>query len=126
MTEYRTVWAGTAAVVAVAAAMIAGIRSLPELITPIKTPPQQMQAAADPGALREAAEAAVQDAEDTAYLIRLDGDLLRIYREGSRTPEGEYALPAGWLPDYDRILLEYGMRVNNAQELRQVLEDYIS
>ena len=39
MTGYRTVWAGTAAVVAVAVAMIAGIHSLPELITPIKAPP---------------------------------------------------------------------------------------
>ncbi len=126
MTGYRAIWAGTAAIVAIATAIFAGLRSLPELMTPIEAPAQQMHAAADPGTLREAAEAAAKDAENTAYLIKLDGSLLRIFREGSRTPEAEYELPAGWLPDYDRILLEYGMRVNNAQELRQVLEDYIS
>ena len=125
MTGYRAIWAGTAAIIAAVTALIAGLRSLPPLVTPIE-PPVQIHAAADPAALHEAVDDTVREAPDEAYLLRLDGDVLRIYREGSRTPEAEYELPAGWLPDYDRILLEYGMRVSNAQELRQVLEDYIS
>ena len=61
-----------------------------------------------------------------AYLLRLKDNTLSVYREGSREPAVEYELPAGWLPDYDRILLEYGIRVQNETELRGLLEDYIS
>ena len=46
--------------------------------------------------------------------------------QSSRTPAAEYELPAGWLPDYDRILLEYGMRVGSEDELRRLIEDYLS
>lgn len=65
-------------------------------------------------------------AQDHAYVLKLDGDTLSIYREGAKEPEASYELPAGWLPDYDRILLEYGMKVEDETELRQLIEDYIS
>ena len=66
------------------------------------------------------------DLPDTGYLLKLRDDTLRIYEEGVRKPIAEYELPAGWLPDYDRILLEYGIRVQGADELRQLIEDYVS
>lgn len=125
MTGYRTVWSAAAAVIAAGTAAAACIRSIPEVKLPDtygSESAMQFKAAADPETIAEA----VQKAPDTAYLLKLDGDMLCIYAEGSRTPAAEYELPAGWLPDYDRILLEYGLRVNNAKELRQLLEDYIS
>lgn len=66
------------------------------------------------------------DLPDTGYLLKLRDDTLSIYEEGVRKPIAEYELPAGWLPDYDRILLEYGIRVGSADELRQLIEDYVS
>ncbi len=64
--------------------------------------------------------------QETAYLIKLQDDRLYVFAEGSREPAFVYELPAGWLPDYDRTLLEYGFRVSNEAELRELLEDYIS
>ncbi len=61
-----------------------------------------------------------------SYLLRLHDDRLCVYRDGSREAVAVYDLPHGWLPDYDRILLEYGMRVSDAGELRVLLEDYLS
>ena len=64
--------------------------------------------------------------QETAYLLKLTGDTLRIYAGDEKDPCAEYELPAGWLPDYDRIVLEYGLRVGSAAELRSLIEDYIS
>ncbi len=63
---------------------------------------------------------------ESGYTLKLHGDTLRIYEDGKKEPVGEYDLPAGWLPDYDRILLEYGFRVGSRQELRELIEDYVS
>lgn len=63
---------------------------------------------------------------ETAYLVKLEGDMLYVYAEGSREPDAVYTLPAEWLPDYDRTLLEYGFRVSDSTELREIIEDYIS
>ena len=71
-------------------------------------------------------ENAAPPEQETAYLLRLDGDLLSVYAEGSREAVEQYQLPAGWLPDYDRLLLEYGIRAGNRAELRRLLEDYVS
>ena len=60
------------------------------------------------------------------WLLKIDGDTLSVYREGDRTPPETYELPAGALPDYDRILLEYGLKVPNESEMRALLEDYLS
>lgn len=70
--------------------------------------------------------AVLPDLPDAAYLVRLAGNTLSVYREGDREPSAQYDLPAGWLPDYDRILLEYGVRAENAGELRGLLEDYVT
>lgn len=85
----------------------------------------QLQIAAE----HEAAAAELPELDilpETGYLLKLRGDVLYVYEEGERDPVAEYDLPAGWLPDYDRILLEYGFRVNSKDELRQLIEDYVS
>ena len=61
-----------------------------------------------------------------SYILRLQDNTLFVYQEGEREPLEQYELPAGWLPDYDRILLEYGMRAQSREELRRLLEDYVS
>ena len=63
---------------------------------------------------------------EKGYLVKLKEDTLFVFAEGSREPEAVYTLPAEWLPDYDRTLLEYGFRVSNKDELREIIEDYIS
>ncbi|HBI85720.1 MAG TPA: hypothetical protein DDX71_05460 [Ruminococcus sp.] len=70
--------------------------------------------------------AKVPDLPEKTYLLKLRGDTLYVYEEGAREASEEYDLPAGWLPDYDRILLEYGMRCTGEQEMRSLVEDYVS
>ena len=122
------IWTGTAALIAAATAVFAAVWTMPEDLKPILREhaavqeQQHAQAAETPAALCEAAEKAA----GKAYLVRLEGDRLCVFAEGDRTPAAEYELPADWLPDYDRILLEYGIRAANADELRQIIEDYLS
>lgn len=59
------------------------------------------------------------------YLLHLDGDELSVYASGQKEAVERHTVPAG-LPDYDRILLEYGMQIATEEELRQILEDYLS
>ena len=63
---------------------------------------------------------------ETGYLVKLKENALYVYAEGNREPDAVYELPADWLPDYDRTLLEYGFRVSDKAELREIIEDYIS
>lgn len=65
------------------------------------------------------------DLPAAGYLLRLKENTLYLYEEGSREAFASYELPAG-IPDYDRILLEYGMKVGSEDELRGVLEDLVS
>ena len=85
-----------------------------------------MRTAANTESSAEPENPLLEAATDTAYLVKLQDDRLYVFAEGSRAPSAIYDLPAGWLPDYDRILLEYGFRVSNEAELRELLEDYIS
>ncbi len=85
-----------------------------------------MRTAANTESSAEPENPLLEAATDTAYLVKLQDDRLYVFAEGSREPSAIYDLPAGWLPDYDRILLEYGFRVSNEAELRELLEDYIS
>ena len=125
MTRNTGIWTGTAAVIAIATAVFTVVYTMPMDLLPVqiqKAPEQHAHAVESPSALCEEAEKAAAP----AYLVKLDGDMLCVFAEGSRTPAAEYELPAGWLPDYDRILLEYGIRVRDTEELRQILEDYVS
>lgn len=61
-----------------------------------------------------------------AYLLKLANDVLGVYMEGDQLPFETYEMTADWLPDYDRVLLEYGLRVQSETELRILLEDYLS
>ena len=129
MIASRWLWAGIAAAAATAAAAaLLFLRSdtadisLPEVSLPQENAVQQAEL---PVQICPAEESE-PEFPDTAYLIKLNGDVLSVYAEGIREPVEQYELPAGWLPDYDRILLEYGMRVQNAAELRECMEDYLS
>lgn len=74
--------------------------------------------------IREAA--ALPELPQQRYLLKLRGNTLSVYAEGQADPAAVYELPAGWLPDYDRIVLEYGLRAEGESELRRLLEDYVS
>ena len=63
---------------------------------------------------------------DAPYLLKLSAQTLSVYAVGSDVPFETYAVSAKWLPDYDRIVLEHGVQVDSAVQLRQLLEDYIS
>ena len=79
----------------------------------------------DSGILPAGAQSGQQPDPQKHYLLRLRENTLYVYEAGSRDPEAVYEVQAG-LPDYDRILLEYGMEVRSEAELRGVLEDYVS
>ncbi len=71
----------------------------------------------------------VIDTETSAangYVLRLSGNTLYVFAEGTMEPLESYTLESGWLPDYDRILLEYGMHVPSKADLHALLEDYTS
>lgn len=102
---------------------------VPELIE--ETAVREMQAAELQAAVPVPKERAselpdIDSLPETGYLLKLRGDVLSVYEEGVREPIAEYDLPADWLPDYDRILLEYGFRVSGRDELRELVEDYVS
>ena len=63
---------------------------------------------------------------DGPYLLRLEGSTLSVYKEGEDIPFEQYALSPAWLPEYDRLLLEYGIEAQTAAELRRLIEDYLS
>lgn len=60
------------------------------------------------------------------YIVRLSGDAICVFEAGSRNPIARYEFHDEGMPDYDRILLEFGIRVNGEEALREVLEDYVS
>lgn len=60
------------------------------------------------------------------YTLRLSGDTLYVYPTGAVEPSEAHRITAQWLPEYDRILLQNGLYVATAAELRQLLEDYTS
>ncbi len=63
---------------------------------------------------------------EAPYLLKLSEDTLSVYALGSSVPFETYHVSAGWFPDYDRIVLEYGLQIDTAADLRRILEDYIS
>lgn len=63
---------------------------------------------------------------DGPYLLKLTGETLAVYAVGDETPFACYQLMPAWLPDYDRILLEYGIEVEDTDALHRLLEDYLS
>ncbi|MBQ6041239.1 MAG: hypothetical protein K5705_10320 [Oscillospiraceae bacterium] len=125
MTNNRWLWTCIAAMIAAATAIAATILTVPAPLLPQPVLPMEY-AAAQAAETQSAPAAAPESLPDTAYLLKLSGDRLSVFAEGERNPVAEYDLPAGWLPDYDRILLEYGLRAGNARELRRLLEDYVS
>lgn len=131
----KWIWSGAAAAAAVLASAAAyGILGSDQTITELPEEPVSSYAVhAEDVRQQLAAEneaaAALPEPDalpDSGYLLKLRGDVLYIYEEGVREPVAEYDLPADWLPDYDRVLLEYGIRAENKDALRQLIEDYVS
>ncbi|MBQ8920583.1 MAG: hypothetical protein IJ060_00260 [Oscillospiraceae bacterium] len=60
------------------------------------------------------------------YIVKLKDGSLFVYEVGKREPLARYAFEDAGLPDYDRTLLEYGIRITGQEALREVLEDYAS
>ena len=63
---------------------------------------------------------------ENGFLLQLTDNTLYVYIHGYEEAMESYSVTAAWLPDYDRILLENGLFVATAEELRQLLEDYTS
>jgi hypothetical protein len=132
-TAYKWIWTGIAAGTAAAAAAGALLLHRTERPAPALTEEPaavcEIQAAELQAPAPSEPDTALPDPEtlpETGYLLKLRGDVLSVYEEGIRQPIAEYDLPAGWLPDYDRILLEYGIRAAGRDELRELIEDYVS
>ncbi|MBR3267785.1 MAG: hypothetical protein IKI58_03505 [Oscillospiraceae bacterium] len=68
----------------------------------------------------------VPDLPEKDYVIKLSEGRILVYESGKREPAASYETEEPGLPDYDRILLEYGIRVTGEEALREVLEDYVS
>lgn len=128
----KWIWTGIAVG---AAGLASGILLLARPETGRLTLPEEQPAAVQTQAPEESPQQLMQAAPqmpDTdmfpqgGFVLKLRDNTLFVYQEGSRDPLGEYELPSGWLPDYDRILLEYGIQVQSREELRALLEDYVS
>ena len=74
----------------------------------------------------EPAPAETVPASEREYTVKLEKGALYVYEAGRREPVCAYAVQEAGMPDYDRILLEYGIRVTGEAALREVLEDYAS
>lgn len=129
MIAHRWLWTGiavTAAAIAAGAALLTRSDTAQISLPEVTAPEISAVDAADTPLQVNAAEDEMPHLPDTAYLIRLSGDVLTVYAEGNGEPCAQYTLPADWLPAYDRTLLEYGLRAENADELRDLVEDYLS
>lgn len=119
-----------------AVGMVAGgVLILEKTVEPLSLlPPEQtdilaLPAATDATASQTAATSHTVTAATTAlagYTLRLSGDTLYVYPKGAVEPSESHSIAAQWLPEYDRILLQNGLYVATAAELRQLLEDYTS
>ena len=74
----------------------------------------------------EPADVETSPTAETEYIVKLEDGGLYVYESGKREPSAHYAVQDTGMPDYDRILLEYGIRVTGEAALREVLEDYAS
>ena len=130
METARWMWTGVSVGTAVITGLIAySVSAKPQKVTlPEIALPRAEAAETEAPPARETVPAADEppQTQASAYLLRLDENTLSVYQEGIRTPLETYDLPAGALPEYDRILLEYGIRVKNENELCRLLEDYLS
>ena len=130
METARWMWTGVSVGTAVITGLIAySVSAKPQQITlPEIALPRAEAAETAPSPAMQTVPSPKEppQAPDPAYLLRLDENTLSVYQDGVHTPLETYELPAGALPDYDRILLEYGIRVQTENELYRLLEDYLS
>ena len=60
------------------------------------------------------------------YLLGIRGGRLTLWREGETHPEQVYDIRVDSLPPADRLALRSGIRVENREELWEILENYLS
>ncbi|HAG13752.1 MAG TPA: hypothetical protein DCG49_07820 [Ruminococcus sp.] len=129
ITESRWFWHTTAAAAAVGTACLAmwfGKAPRPQISLPELHAESGTVFAEEQQVQRPLTGSAVPPLPETTYLLKLSENTLSVYEEGKPEAVASYELPAGWLPDYDRILLEYGMEVQGETALRALIEDYVS
>jgi len=120
-----TAIAAGAAVTAAAAVMLTGASTRHVSLPEVTAPAQSSAAETGLGMQARADEEPEPAPPATTYLLSLNGDVLSVYASDQKEPIEQHTVPAG-LPDYDRILLEYGMQVGTEAELRALMEDYLS
>ena len=62
----------------------------------------------------------------TGFLLGIRDGRLTLWRDGSIHPEQIYDIRADSLPPADRLALHRGIRVENREELWEILENYLS
>ena len=60
------------------------------------------------------------------FLLGLHDGRLTLWREGTVHPEQIYDIRGDSLPPADRLMLQRGIRVENREELWEILENYLS
>ena len=73
--------------------------------------------------IREGDSSAAQ-VSPTRWIISEYGGKLAVFAEGKELPDRVYDIYVRHLPQLDQELLSQGIPANNAEELRQILEDY--
>jgi hypothetical protein len=62
--------------------------------------------------------------EPKAYILRTQDGVIAIFRDGDTVPQVLTGIVVETLPIYDQEQLTYGIRVESAQEMIQLLEDF--
>lgn len=62
----------------------------------------------------------------SAYTVRAFEGEIGVFKGGADTPFEVYAVDVDTLPAADRFLLNAGIPAENRQEVRRILEDYLS
>ena len=78
-----------------------------------------------PGSGRGSIEgAAEQEPAERVYIVRLEGDSVRVYERGSDVPLGRLAVDPRALPEADLMLLDCGILAEGDAQLLALIEDY--
>lgn len=79
-----------------------------------------------PGAAAPTSAEITQEETDTVYTVKVFGDEIGIFVEGSDKPIKTISIDPQSLPEDARLLLESGITVNGRRELLLLIEDYVS
>ena len=60
------------------------------------------------------------------FLLGISDGYIALWKDGNPKPLQVFPYRAEYLPSADQQALEKGIHINNKQELKQLLEDYLS